>query len=63
MLEQKVANLEETLHNVIAAREADAANAKMKISLFIGAVSMLLNVIGSAGGLFYARAFHGLLLF
>ena len=27
-LEQKVANLEETLHNVIAAREADAANAK-----------------------------------
>lgn len=28
MLEQKVANLEETLHNVIAAREADAANAK-----------------------------------
>ncbi len=28
MLEQKVANLEETLHNVIVAREADAANAK-----------------------------------
>ena len=27
-LEQKVANLEETLHNVIAAREADAENAK-----------------------------------
>ena len=27
-LEQQVANLEETLHNVIAAREADAANAK-----------------------------------